>query len=48
MKILVNARALKTQIIISQSMMDQDTVSETQTLEKDNIVFIYAYLCFSE
>ena len=44
MKTLVTATALKTQMIISQSMMEEDTISETQTLEKDDIVFILIYL----
>ena len=44
MKTVVTTAALKTQIIISQSMMEEDTISETQTLEKDDIVFILIYL----
>ena len=48
MKILVNTTALKIQMIISQSMIEQNTISETQTLEKDNFVDILIDLCFSE
>ena len=44
MKTLVTTTALKTQMIISQSMMEEDTISKTQTLEKDDIVFILIYL----
>ena len=33
MKILVSTTALKTQIIISESMMEEDMIGETQTLE---------------
>ena len=44
MKILVNTTALKTHMIISPNMMEQDMISETQTLE---IVCILIYLCFS-
>ena len=35
MKILVNTITLKTQMIISKSMMKYYTISETKTLEKD-------------
>ena len=38
MKILVNTIALKTQMIISHSMMEQYMISETQALEKDDTV----------
>ena len=48
MKILVNTTALKTQMIISQSIMESYTISETSTLEKDDIISIVIYLCFSE
>ena len=44
MEILVFATALKTQMIISQSMMEYDTIIEIETLEKDNAI----YLCYSE
>ena len=47
MKILVNTIALKTQMIISQSMREY-TISETLTLNKVDIVFILIYLCFLE
>ena len=43
MKILVNTTALTTQMIISQSMVEKYMISETQTLDKDNIVSIYAF-----
>ena len=33
MKVLLSATALKTQIIISESMMEEDMIGETQTLE---------------
>ena len=41
---------LKTQMIISQSMMKWCTISETQALEleEDNIVAILIRQCFSE
>ena len=48
MKIIVNTTALKTKVVICQNMMEQYTISETQTLEKDNIVSISSYLCFLE
>ena len=48
MKIIVNTTALKTKVVISQNMMEQYTISETQTLEKDNIASISSYLCFLE
>ena len=46
--LLVNKTALKTQMIISYSMIEWDTTSETETLEEDNTVSILMYLCFSE
>ena len=48
MKIIVNTTALKTKVVISQNMMEQYIISETQTLEKDNIASISSYLCFLE
>ena len=33
MKILVNTKALKTQMNISQSMMEKDVINQTQALE---------------
>lgn len=47
MKILLNATS-KTQMIISQNMMEKDMISETQTLEKYNTVPILIYLCILE
>ena len=35
-------------MVISQSLMKKDSISETQTLEKDDIVSILIYLCFLE
>ena len=46
--ILVNTTPLKTQMVISQSMIKWDMVTETQTLEKDGIVSISIYLYISE
>ena len=48
MKILVNTTALKTQMIICQSMMEKYTISETKILEKDDMVSILTYLYFWE
>ena len=48
MKILVNAIVSITQVIISQSMMEKDKISETQTLEKCNRVSILINLCSLE
>ena len=46
MKILVHTTALKTQMIICQSMMEKYTISETKILEKDDMVSILTYLYF--
>ena len=48
MTILANTTPLKTQMVISQSMIEWDMVTETQTLEKDGIVSISIYLYISE
>ena len=47
MKMLLNATS-KTQMIISQNMMEKDMISKTQTLEKYNTVPILIYLCILE
>ena len=41
-KKLTNTTALKTQMIISRSLMEWDTITETRTMEKDDVVSIYA------
>ena len=48
MKVLVNTTALKTQIIISQSLMKSDTTSDTEILGKDGTVSTLIYACFSK
>ena len=35
-------------MIISESMMEQNTIRETQTLEKDNILSTLIYLLFRD
>ena len=48
MKILVNTKALKTQMNISQSMMEKVVINQTQALEGRKAMLPLSYLCLSE
>ena len=43
-KKLTNTAALKTQMIISRSLMEWDTITETRTMETDDVVSILSML----